>query len=294
VKAVAAAAALAALIPATASGAVPRASWYWALAVSPTDENTLLLGTSAGLYRSRDGGRSWHPSGFRGLNATSLAQADGTIYLGGVRTRKGAKAVIVAGGAYVSGPGTSELAISRDDGTTWRRLRPRGLPNVGVQALAVDPAQPAALYAVVRTGGLYRSVDGGRRFRQVAAMVGGTPWALAVTQGHRFVTGDMTSGSYLSSTGARWLRTPFTDPRGGRMVMEYAVEPGNARHVLMTSYGVVASADAGRTWRVVLRSKVMFGPVGWAPGRPTVAYAVGWDRSVWRSDDGGEGWSRVS
>jgi hypothetical protein len=128
----------------------------------------------------------------------------------------------------------------------------------------------------------------------VAATVGGTPWAIAVTDKHHFVTGDMTSGSYLSSTGDRWLRTNFVDPKGGAMVMEYAVQPTDAHHILMTSYGVLASQDAGKTWSVALKSKVMFGPVAWALSTPTVAYAVGWDRSLWRSDDGGRSWRRTS
>jgi hypothetical protein len=43
----------------------------------------------------------------------------------------------------------------------------------------------------------------------------------------------------------------------------------------------------------VLKSKIMFGPVAWAPGTAAIAYAVGWDRSVWRSDDGGNTWTHV-
>jgi photosystem II stability/assembly factor-like uncharacterized protein len=276
-----------------AAGAVPKAKWYWTLAVSARDADTLLLGTSDGLYRSQDAGKSWRRSPAAKMNATSIVQAGDTLYLGGVRTRAGAKPVIVAGGAYVSGPGTTVLERSTDDGNTWTELHPRGLPNAGVQALAVDPKKESTVYAVVRTGALYRSDDGAGSFRLVTPTVGGTPWAVAVTPG-QLLTGDMTSGSYVSPSGTRWSRTPFTDPKGGAMVMEYAVQPANARHVLMTSYGVLASANAGKTWHVVLKSKVMFGPVGWAPSSPAVAYATGWDRSVWRSVDGGRTWKRTS
>jgi len=282
------------LLP-TAAGAVPKATWYWTLAVSSADPNALLLGTSAGIYRSTDAGKSWQPAaGLGRINATSLAQSGSTLFLGGVRSLPGAKAVIVAGGAYVSGPGTTVLAMSRDDGNTWQQLHPRGLPDVGVQALAVDPAGHSLLYAVLRTGALYRSADDGRSFNLVTQTVGGTPWAVAVTQNHHFITGDMTSGSYMSNTGDKWLRTQFADLKGGSMVMEYAVQPTDTRHVLMTSYGVLSSRDAGRSWHVALKSKVMFGPVAWAPNTSTVAYAVGWDRSVWRSDDGGTSWAQVS
>jgi photosystem II stability/assembly factor-like uncharacterized protein len=291
--AVAALASVAALIPPAAAGAVPKAPWYWTLAVAPADASTLLLGTGSGLYRSSDGGRTWRAAGLGTVNVTSIAASGGALYLGGVRRRPGVKPVIVAGGAYISGPGTTVLEVSRDGGATWTGLRPRGLPDVGVQALAVDPGG-TSLYAVVRNGGLFRSDDGGGSFRPVAPLVGGTPWAVAVTANHRFLSGDMTSGAYVSTTGKRWQRTSFADPQGGSMVMEYAVQPNAPLHVLMTSYGVLTSANGGATWHVVLRSKVMFGPVAWAPHETSVAYAVGWDRSVWRSGNGGASWSRVS
>jgi photosystem II stability/assembly factor-like uncharacterized protein len=38
----------------------------------------------------------------------------------------------------------------------------------------------------------------------------------------------------------------------------------------------------------------MFGPVAWAPSKTSVAYAIGFDRSLWRSDDKGESWTRVA
>ena len=76
--------------------------------------------------------------------------------------------------------------------------------------------------------------------------------------------------------------------------MEYAVQPSDPQRVLMTSYGVELSSDGGKSWHVVLNSKVMFGPVAWSPSTPDVAYAIGWDRSVWRSTDGGKVWARTS
>jgi hypothetical protein len=38
----------------------------------------------------------------------------------------------------------------------------------------------------------------------------------------------------------------------------------------------------------------MFGPVAWAPSTSDVAYAVGFDRSVWRSADGAKSWTKVT
>ena len=76
--------------------------------------------------------------------------------------------------------------------------------------------------------------------------------------------------------------------------MEYAVDPADPTHVVMTSYGIVGSTDSGQSWHVVLHSKVMFGPIAFASGISGVAYAVGFDGSLWKSSDQGHQLDRGS
>jgi photosystem II stability/assembly factor-like uncharacterized protein len=273
---------------------LPFAPWYWTMAVSPSDPNVLVLGTSQGLYRSGDGGKTWQTTGPTGVSTTSLVQAGSSIFMGGVPA-KPTTVPIAQKGAVRSAPnGTAVLAVSTDGGKSWKELHPKGLPNVTVQALAVDPADSASLYALLNDGKLYRSTDDAGSFQLVSAKLGIPPWALAITQNNHFVGGDMDSGSYLSATGQSWQHIPYTDGRSTHMVMEYAVEPKDATRVLMTSIGIEISTDSGKTWHPALRSKVMFGPVAWAGGATGVAYAVGFDRSVWRSDDAGKSWKKVA
>ncbi|HZO98604.1 MAG TPA: hypothetical protein VFB42_14680 [Gaiellaceae bacterium] len=275
----------------TQAAQVPYAPWYWTMVVSPRDPDVLVLGTNSGVFRSSDGAQTWRPSGLANVNVTSLVQAGSTMFAGGVR---GPNPIVRKGAGRTAPDGPAVLAASTDEGKTWRTLRPRGLPNRTVQALAVDPAGGSALYALLNDGGLYRSTDGARSFRTVSPKIGAPPWALAIADGGRFVAGDMDRGGFTSADGRAWRRTPFTDSRGGRMVMEYSVDPADLTRVVMSSVGIELSTDAGRTWRLALRSKVMFGPVAWAPGSPGVAYAVGFDRSFWRSDDRGETWRQIS
>jgi photosystem II stability/assembly factor-like uncharacterized protein len=185
------------------------------------------------------------------------------------------------------------LYASTDDGKTWRLLDPRGLPNVAVQSMTVDP-KSGAIYALLNTGRLYRSTDAARSFRLASAKLPIPPWSIAITRDGHYVGGNMDTGHYVSANGKSWQQTPYKDSKGARHVMAYAVQPTDSTRLLMTSTGVELSDDDGKTWKVVLKSDSMFGPVAWAPSKSDVAYAVGFDRSVWRSDDGGESWKQVS
>ncbi len=286
--------ALAALTSATASAAVPKARWYWTMAVSPTSPKVLVLGTDTGLYRSVNGGKSWHTTGPTNLNATSLVRAGSTIFAGGVVESPTGPPTLTVHGQYIVPTGQGVLEASTDGGSSWQLLHPSGLPGLAVQALATDPASPKSLYAELKDGALYSSSDGGHSFTLVTHKVGGTPWALAITQPGHLVAGDMTTGNFLSEDATHWLDTGFTDPLKSKMVMEYAVQPSDTSHVLMSSYGVVSSTDGGKTWHDSLSSKVMFGPVAWAAGTPSVAYAVGFDSSLWRTNDAGTSWTKVA
>jgi Photosynthesis system II assembly factor YCF48 len=287
-------AAIAVLSPATAGAAVPKARWYWTMAVSPTSPKVLVLGTNAGLYRSVNAGKSWHATGPTNLNATSLVRAGSTIFAGGVVEPPTGPPTLTVHGRYIVPTGQGVLEASTNGGSSWQQLRPSGLPGLAVQALATDPANPKALYAELKNGALYSSSDDGHSFTLVTPRVGGTPWALAVTQPGHLVAGDMTTGNFLSADATHWLDTGFTDPLKSRMVMEYAVQPSVTSHVLMSSYGVVTSSDGGKTWTSSLDSNVMFGPVAWAATAPAVAYAVGFDGSLWRTNDAGKSWAKVA
>jgi len=281
----------------TASGssasatALPFVPWYWTMAAAPSDPNVLVLGTSGGLYRSSDGGKTWAPTGPKDVDFTSVVQAAKSLYAAGL-VSSNPSPVIRKGTGRTAPDGTPLLALSTDGGATWQELQPKGLPSSTVQSLAVDPSSSSSLYALLNTGSLYRSTDAGHTFAPVASKVGISPWALAITKGSRFVGGDMDSGSHVSANAKVWKVTPFRDGRGGSMVMEYAVDPTNPSNVLMTSVGIERSSNGGKTWQPALKSSVMFGPVAWASS--SVAYAVGFDRSLWRSTDGGRTWHKLA
>jgi photosystem II stability/assembly factor-like uncharacterized protein len=270
---------------------LPFVPWYWTMVVLPDDPNMLVLGTSKGLYRSTNAGKSWSAVGPKGIHMTSLAQTGDTLVAGGVRTST-PNPIVNKGAGRTAPDGPGVVAVSTDQGKTWKVVTPRGLPATTVQSLAAD-GDGATLYALLSDGKLFRSTDEAASFTLVTPKLGISPWAIAVANDGRFVSGDMDAGSHISSNARTWTKTPFTDSNGGRMVMEYAVQPGNSKRILMSSDGIMVSNDGGKTWKLAMKSTVMFGPIAFAPSVPDTAYAVGFDDSLWRTDDAGKTWKKL-
>lgn len=256
-------AAVAALPAAAASQGLPRASDYHSLLVLPGNAAVLLLGTHDGLFRSDDGGTSWKRYGLPGQDVMNLVRVDRTIFMGGHEV----------------------FGSSGDGGRSWRTWRPRGLPSLDVHGLAADPRN-GDLYAQIMGKGLFRSTDAGRSFKLFSADVNGMMMPIAITPKGTFVLGDMERGVFVSKDGRRWFNTA----KG--MVMGLAANAAGTR-IIATTSGIVVSTD-GTDWKTAMRSKVAFGPVAWSPSKPSEAYAVATDRSLWASEDSGKTWKRIA
>jgi len=249
------------------SAGLPNTPDYHSLLVNPSDPQRLVLGTHTGLYLSGDGGRHWRFDALAGSDAMYLAHpAGGTIWLAGHQVFK----------------------KSSDAGTTWADVRPSGLPGLDIHGFAVDPRNPETLYAAIAGQGLYRSTDGGGSFSLVSNDVGGNVMALAVTPDGRILAGDMQQGLLESRDGgATWTQTLRAQ------LMGLAVNPSDPRRLLAAGAGIALSTDGGHNWRSVLDLPDGAGPVAWSPSRPRLAYAVGLNRVLYRSGDGGASWRPV-
>jgi photosystem II stability/assembly factor-like uncharacterized protein len=248
---------------------LPKTPDYHALSVDPTDPNKLLLGTHVGIYESRNGGRSWTFLQLEGDDAMNFARASGqTVWTAGHNV----------------------LARSTDGGTTWADVRPDGLPSLDIHGFAVDPKDPSRMYAAVAGEGLFGSTDGGTSFRLLSTDVGPGVFGLAIGYNGRIFAADPEEGVFASDDGGRsW------DSVTRELSVGVAVSPEDPDTVLAAGQpGVLLSRDGGKTWQTVLSLRDGAGPVAWAPSDPKIGYAVGFDRKLYRTADGGASWQPVT
>ena len=117
-----------------------------------------------GLYRSKDGGKTWDRILFvnRDAGAVDLAMDPSNpriLYASTWRFRRGPY-------FFESGGEGSALWKSTDGGDSWKELsRNKGMPKgtLGIIGVSVSPSNPQNVYAIVeaKDGGVFRSRDGG-------------------------------------------------------------------------------------------------------------------------------------
>ncbi|MBC7896264.1 MAG: glycosyl hydrolase, partial [Cytophagaceae bacterium] len=233
------------------------------IVVHPTDPNTAwvaavghLWGPNAerGLFRTRDGGRTWdHVLRIdQNTGATDvILDPDGRTLVVATYQRQ-RRAFGFDGG----GPG-SGLHRSSDGGDTWQRLA-SGLPtgDIGRIGLAQAPNKPDVMYAVIehaRLGGVHRSDDRGVTWRRVNPI---NPRPMYYSN----LRVDPTDAEHLwmldaylfeSRDGGKTLASDSTG--AGIHVDHHAlwINPRDPKHMLLgNDGGLYVTHDGSRTWRM--------------------------------------------
>jgi photosystem II stability/assembly factor-like uncharacterized protein len=209
-----------------------------------------------GVYRSRDGGRTWKRVLFRDENTGAIDLAfdpenPSILFASLWQTRRPPWNVYPPS----NGPGGG-LYRSTDGGDSWSRVA-GGFPTerLGRIGIAVAPSDPRRVYAIVdaREGGLWVSDDGGARWRLVNGdrRIWSRGWyfgAVTVDPKNRDVVYACDTTLYRSTDGGKNF-IPLKGAPGGDDYHQLWIDPADPRRMIVASdQGAVVSVDGGATW----------------------------------------------
>jgi photosystem II stability/assembly factor-like uncharacterized protein len=209
-----------------------------------------------GVYRTRDGGRTWQKVLFINARtgAVSLAVSPSdpnVIYAGAWRGERKPWTIISGGPASETG-----LYKSTDGGDTWRHLT-NGLPQglIGKIDVDVPAANPQRVYVILEAsdnqGGVYRSDDGGATF----ALINRDSQLIARPFYYTYIDADPSNADVVwvnnlalwksedAGQTFRRVQAPHGDMHG------MWINPDNSSYLIQSNDGGAnVSVDGGRSW----------------------------------------------
>jgi len=251
----------------------------------PSQPNVFYIGAvNGGVWKSDDYGRTWNPifdsQPTQSIGAIAVAPSDPNI-------------IYVASGEGLHRPDLSVgdgIYKSTDAGITWTHLGLRD--GQQIPALVVDPRDSNRLFAAVlghpyganAERGIFRSTDGGQSWTKV------------------LYQDDATGGSNIEMdpSNPNVLYASLWDSRLGPWEDKNMYTGPNS--------GLFKSTDGGDTWRPIMKglpANIVQVNTAVAASQPSRVFAVvgttepgvyasGKGLGVFRSDDGGENWTRIT
>ena len=212
-----------------------------------------------GIFRSEDGGATWHPSGLPGeaARAIEFAPSQPTTLVAGTR---------------------SGVFRSTDDGRTWERISPPDDQELrNVDSVAIDTADANVIYA-----GTYhlpwKTTDGGKTWKSVAAGLidDSDIMSLRVDASNpaRLYL-SACSGIYRSENrGGQWTKLQGI-PYAARRTQAILQDPQQpATLYAATTEGLWVTRDAGENWERTTPREWVVNGVAVLPGKENAAERV--------------------
>ncbi|HLG06350.1 MAG TPA: glycosyl hydrolase, partial [Gemmatimonadales bacterium] len=249
------------------------------IVIHPTNPNLVYVASQGhgygpqrerGIYRSTDGGNTWQQVLFvdenTGASDLVMDPNDPAVLIAGMWQYE-----LKTWARESGGPG-SGLFVSRDGGTTWKRLVGNGLPTrpFGKVALAIARTNSRRVYALIEAGDgvpwkgqptdrgkLWRSDDGGENWQVVSydRQLGGR----SAYYNEMFVSPDnaeelyfLTSAFSKSLDGGRTLANLGFGASPGGDNHDMWIDAGNGNRMAVANDNAIAiSVTRGRTWNRV-------------------------------------------
>lgn len=294
-----------------------------ALAITP--DGTLFAGTGEagpgggsltyggdGVYRSRDGGKTWQNVGIKNSERIGRIVVD---------PKNPKRIYVAANGPLFSTGGDRGLYRSDDGGDTWTVVLAGKTGTTGAVDVAVDPDDSNTIYVAMwdrlrkpdsrdYTGGgsaLYRSTDGGESWDPVGQQFFGPNIPTVGRMGVALAPGGivyvltstvngLTGGFYVSTDGGDTFTPKSFDSELVTGGFVYAwwfgrvyVDPKDPKHVFATGVNLSESRDGGSTFTAPSGLHADQHGMAWDPRVEDRVY-IGNDGGMYRSDDNGRTW----
>jgi photosystem II stability/assembly factor-like uncharacterized protein len=229
--------------------------------IHPTNPNLVFVAAlghlwgpndERGLYRTRDGGKTWERVLFinsdTGVVDVAMGNDGRTLFAAAYQRRR-------RGWGFVGGGRGSALYRSLDGGDTWQKLA-GGLPEGTIGRIGVDISRshPDVVYAVVehkQQGGIYRSEDGGTTWTKQNSLNQRPMYysQLRVDPQNPNKIWKLASPLYVSiDAGKTWQ----SDTTGDRIHVDHHglwINPDDPDHLMLgNDGGLYVSYDGSRTW----------------------------------------------
>lgn len=208
-----------------------------AIAISPRNGDTIVLGTLDGVYRTRDAGQNWEKI------SRGHREYDDLIQIESVAIDPRDDDILYAGTWHLGYRTT-------DGGKNWTRIDKGMLSDSDVFSLQVDSANPETVFASACSG-IYKSTNGGELWTKLrnglAKNANRTRSFLISPRDSNVVFAGTTEGLYKSfDGGTNWIRMT----QAGLTVNAIAVHPQNPDLIYLATddSGVLKSGDAGKTF----------------------------------------------
>ncbi len=268
------------------------------------NNNQRSVGYGDGIYRSKDGGKTWKHMGLK--NSEHIAKI--------IVDPRNSNIVYVASiGPLWSEGGDRGLYKSIDGGKTWES-KIKVDEHTGVTDLIMDPNNPDVLYAATYQrrrhvftwmsggpgSGLYKSTDSGESWEQLktglpSSIIGRIGLAMSPADSdivYAIVEAmDGQQGFYRTSNrGGNWKKMS-NYVTSGNYYQEIVVDPKDVNTVYSLSTYNMVTRDGGKTFsRLGEKNKHVDNHVMWIDPDDTDYLLVGCDGGIYESFDRGKNW----